>query len=46
MLLLIMTIAPIINFLTIAAVLVFVIALVMLYLPSVAGYFPKVGRKP
>lgn len=46
MLLLIMTIAPIINFLTIAAVLVFVIALVMLYLPSVAGYFPKAGKKP
>ncbi|GAB3137786.1 hypothetical protein [Amycolatopsis sp. NPDC004378] len=46
MLLLIMTIAPIINYLTLVAVLVFVVALVMLYLPSVAGYFPKAGKKP
>jgi hypothetical protein len=46
MLVLILTIAPIINFLTLAAVLVFVIALVLLYLPSVAGYFPKAGKRP
>lgn len=46
MLLLIMTIAPIINYLTLVAVLLFVIALVLMYLPSVAGYFPKAGRKP
>ncbi|WP_439385952.1 hypothetical protein [Amycolatopsis lexingtonensis] len=46
MLLLIMTIAPIINYLTLVSVLVFVIALVLMYLPSVAGYFPKAGRKP
>jgi len=41
-----MTIAPIINYLTLAAVLLFVIALVLMYLPSVSGYFPKAGRKP
>lgn len=46
MLLLIFVIAPIINYLTLVAVLLFVIALVLLYLPSVAGYFPKAGRKP
>lgn len=46
MLVLIMVIAPIINFLTLAAVLVFVVALVLLYLPSVAGYFPKAGKRP
>lgn len=46
MVLLIMVVAPIINYLTLMAVLLFVIALVMMYLPSVAGYFPKAGRKP
>ncbi|MEU8636615.1 hypothetical protein AB0C38_30975 [Amycolatopsis sp. NPDC048633] len=46
MVLLIMVVAPIINYLTLVAVLMFVIALVMMYLPSVAGYFPKAGRKP
>jgi hypothetical protein len=46
MLLLIFVIAPILNYLTLVAVLLFVIALVLLYLPSVRDYFPKAGRKP
>jgi hypothetical protein len=44
MVLLIMVVAPIVNYLTLVAVLLFVIAVIMMYLPSVAGYFPKVGR--
>jgi hypothetical protein len=46
MVLLIFVIAPILNYLTLVAVLLFVIALILMYLPSVAGYFPKVGKKP
>jgi hypothetical protein len=46
MVLMIMTLAPIINYLTLVAVLLFVIALILMYVPSVAGYFPKAGRKP
>ncbi|ADJ42307.1 hypothetical protein AMES_0485 [Amycolatopsis mediterranei S699] len=46
MLLLIFTFAPVLTYLTLVAVLLFVIALVLLYLPSVSGYFPKVGKKP
>jgi hypothetical protein len=34
------------NLPSLLAVLVFVIALVLLYLPSVSGYFPKAGKKP
>ncbi|WP_103351874.1 hypothetical protein [Amycolatopsis sp. CA-128772] len=45
MVLLIFTFAPVLTYLTLVAVLLFVIALVLLYLPSVAGYFPKVGKK-
>jgi hypothetical protein len=45
MVLLIFTFAPVLTYLTLAAVLLFVIALVLLYLPSVSGYFPKVGKK-
>jgi hypothetical protein len=30
---------------TILSALLLVIALLLLYLPSVSGYFPKVGRK-
>ncbi|EOD67515.1 hypothetical protein [Amycolatopsis vancoresmycina] len=45
MVLLIFTFAPVLTYLTLVAVLLFVIALVLLYLPSVSGYFPKVGKK-
>lgn len=45
MVLLIFTFAPVLTYLTLIAVLLFVIALVLLYLPSVSGYFPKVGKK-
>ncbi|MEU0530283.1 hypothetical protein [Amycolatopsis tolypomycina] len=45
LLLLILTFAPVLTYLTLIAVLLFVIALVLLYLPSVSGYFPKVGKK-
>ncbi|MEQ0563193.1 hypothetical protein ABJI51_29300 [Amycolatopsis sp. NEAU-NG30] len=45
MVLLIFTVAPILNYLTLASILVFVIAVVLLYLPSVTGYFPKAGPK-
>jgi magnesium-transporting ATPase (P-type) len=31
---------------SVIATLLFVIALVLMYLPAVAGYFPKAGRKP
>jgi hypothetical protein len=45
MVLLIFTFAPVLTYLTLVAVLLFVIALVLLYVPSVSGYFPKVGKK-
>lgn len=45
MVLLIFTFAPVLTYLTLVAVLLFVIALVLLYLPSVSDYFPKVGKK-
>jgi len=34
------------NLPSVMATLLFVIALILMYLPSVAGYFPKVGKKP
>ncbi|MEU4246048.1 hypothetical protein AB0F15_01410 [Amycolatopsis sp. NPDC026612] len=46
MVLLIFTFAPVLTYLTLVAVLLFVIALVLLYLPSVSGYFPKAGKRP
>ena len=45
LLLLIMVTMPVLKPLTILGILLFVAALILLYLPSVAGYFPKAGRK-
>ncbi len=45
LLLLIMITVPVLKFLTVLGILLFVVALILLYLPATAGYFPKVGRK-
>jgi hypothetical protein len=34
-----------VNQFAVVAVLLYAIALILLYLPNVQGYFPKVGRK-
>jgi hypothetical protein len=34
-----------VNQIAVLAVLLYAIALILLYLPGVQGYFPKVGRK-
>ncbi|MFJ9784057.1 hypothetical protein ACIRSS_31065 [Amycolatopsis sp. NPDC101161] len=44
MVLLIFVIAPIINFLTVIALLIFIVAIFLMY--TKPDYFPKVGKKP
>lgn len=45
LLLLIMVTVPVLKFLTILGILLFVAALILLYVPASAPYFPKAGRK-